>query len=250
MPKRTFITQENKMPGHKPKKDRHGNACGDLKVKPLLVDHSEPPVHVFKKYKVQKERLSVMCEKILLDKDLPLKAILLMDNAPAHPPGLEEDLLEEFQFIWILFLPPNTTPLIQPMDQQLISNFKKLYMKEMFRRCLDMTDGSGSTLADYWKHQFDIVGCLQLIKTAREGVSQRNLNACWRNLWPDCVVSPGNSTQQSAVVEIVSLGRTMGLEVSEEDVTELVEIGSIDLSTKGLLALQQEQQQGSCLLHF
>ncbi|KAJ7313566.1 hypothetical protein JRQ81_005059 [Phrynocephalus forsythii] len=37
----------------------------------------------------------------------------------------------------------------------------------------------------------------------------------------------------------------MGLEVSKEDITELVEIGNIDLSTEDPLALQQEQQQGS-----
>ncbi|KAJ7329940.1 hypothetical protein JRQ81_016114 [Phrynocephalus forsythii] len=53
----------------------------------------------------------------LAEKNLPLKPVLLRDNAPAHPPGLEEDLVEEFSFIQIIFLPPNTTPLIQPMDQ-------------------------------------------------------------------------------------------------------------------------------------
>ncbi|CAI5790600.1 transposable element-derived 1-like [Podarcis lilfordi] len=154
MPKRTFITQEEaKLPGHKPMKDRLtllfcANASGDLKIKPLLVYHSENP-RAFKKHKVDKEQLSVMwrsnskawvtrvlfvdwvnlafgpaVKQYLLDNDLPLKALLLMDNAPAHPKGLEEDLLEEFSFINIMFLPPNTTPLLQPMDQQVIANFK------------------------------------------------------------------------------------------------------------------------------
>ena len=64
-------------------------------------------------------------KQYLLDNNLLLQVLLLMDNAPAHPPGLEEDLLEEFKFIKIMFLPPNTTPVLQPMDQQVIANFKK-----------------------------------------------------------------------------------------------------------------------------
>ncbi|GFT42071.1 tigger transposable element-derived protein 1 [Nephila pilipes] len=49
MPNRTYITAEEKMmPGHKPMKDRLilalcANACGDCKIKPLLVYHSENP---------------------------------------------------------------------------------------------------------------------------------------------------------------------------------------------------------------
>ena len=34
-------------------------------------------------------------KKSLLGKNLPLKALLVMDNAPAHTPGFEDDLLEE-----------------------------------------------------------------------------------------------------------------------------------------------------------
>ena len=70
------------------------------------------------------EVFSPAVKRYLREKGLPLKCLLVMDNAPAHPPGLEEDLLEEYKFIKIQFLSPNTTPLIQPMDQQVISNFK------------------------------------------------------------------------------------------------------------------------------
>ncbi|XP_053246962.1 tigger transposable element-derived protein 1-like [Podarcis raffonei] len=139
MPKRTFITQEEaKLPGHKPMKDRLtllfcANASGDLKIKPLLVYHSENP-RAFKRHKIDKEQLSVMwrsnskawvtrvlfvdwvnlafgpaVKQYLLDNDLPLKALLLMDNAPAHPKGLEVDLLEEFSFINIMFNCTNCT---------------------------------------------------------------------------------------------------------------------------------------------
>lgn len=170
MPRRTYITAEEiKMPGHKPMKDRLtlalcANASGDCKVKPLLVYHSENP-RAFKKHKILKERLEVMwrsnpkawvtrqffvewvnlvfgpaVKKFLEENDLPMKCLLIIDNAPAHPSGLEDDILEEFSFIKVLFLPPNTTPLLQPMDQQVISNLKKLYTKHMFKQCSDITE--------------------------------------------------------------------------------------------------------------
>ena len=56
-----------------------------------------------------------------------------MDNAPAHPQALIDDLVGDLSFIKVKFLPPNTTPLIQPMDQQAIASFKKLYIKNCFQ---------------------------------------------------------------------------------------------------------------------
>ncbi|GFQ76632.1 tigger transposable element-derived protein 1 [Trichonephila clavata] len=64
MPSRTFITkEEKKLPGHKAMKDRltlmiSSNASGDLKIKPLLVYHSENP-RIFKKNNVIKSKLPV-----------------------------------------------------------------------------------------------------------------------------------------------------------------------------------------------
>ncbi|XP_035210630.1 tigger transposable element-derived protein 1-like [Stegodyphus dumicola] len=64
MPSRTFITkEEKKLPGHKAMKYRltlmfSSNASGDLKIKPLLVYHSENP-RIFKKNNVIKSKLPV-----------------------------------------------------------------------------------------------------------------------------------------------------------------------------------------------
>ena len=43
----------------------------------------------------------------------------LFDNAPAHSTSLEETLVNEFDFIQAKVLPPNTTPILQPIDQQM-----------------------------------------------------------------------------------------------------------------------------------
>jgi len=203
MPKRTYITIEEKaLPGHKPMKDRLtlllcGNASGDFEVKLLLVYHSENP-RVFKKNNVQINKLSIKwrshhkawvtrqlftkwfnevfvpsVKEDLEEKNLPLKALLVMDNAPAHPQGLEEDLGAEYGFIQVKFLPPNTTPLIQPIDQQVISNFKKLYTKALFQSCFEIASEAELNLTDFWKDHFNILHCLRIIDKAWSQDSHR-----------------------------------------------------------------------------
>jgi hypothetical protein len=54
----------------------------------------------------------------------------VLENAPAQPPGLE-DFSAEYGFIQMKFLHSNITPVIQPLEQQVISNFKKLYTKAL-----------------------------------------------------------------------------------------------------------------------
>ena len=144
------------LPGHTPMKDRLtllmcGNVSGDFNLRPLLACHSDDP-RVFNWNNVMKSKLPVMwranakawvtqqffnewmhevlapcMKKYLQDKGLPLKCLLLLDNAPFHPPGLETDLVKESDFIEVKFLPPNTTPISQPIDQQVTSNHKNLH---------------------------------------------------------------------------------------------------------------------------
>ncbi|KAF6372006.1 hypothetical protein mRhiFer1_009745 [Rhinolophus ferrumequinum] len=106
---------------------------------------------------------------------LPVKCLLVMENAPAHLPGLEDELMEEFSFISVKFLPPSTTPLIQLMDQQVISNFKKLYTKALFQRCFDVTSDTELTIREFWKSHFRYPTLLTSHRQSMEGcVSQNN----------------------------------------------------------------------------
>lgn len=281
MPKRTYITTEEKaLPGHKPMKDKLtlllcGNASGDFKIKPLLVYHSENP-RIFKKNKVLKNKLSVMwrsnpkawvtrqfftewfeevfvpsVKKYLEEENLPFKALLVLDNAPAHPPELE-NLSGESGFIQVKFLPPSTTPFIQPMNQQIISNFKKLYTRAVFQKCFEVTSETELTLRVFWKNHFNILEAMRIIDIAWRQVSYKTMRSSWQKLWPASVPAkdlegpqPVAEPEQDAdvVEDIVSLGKSMGLVLDSEDVEELMKDHNIELSTKELQELHKEQQE-------
>ena len=59
-------------------------------------------------------------------KEIPFKMILLIDEAPSHPPAT---LINFDPRVEVVFLPPNTTSLLQPMDQEVIKTFKAYYTR-------------------------------------------------------------------------------------------------------------------------
>ena len=69
--------------------------------------------------------------------NLEHKARLILDNAPGHSPN-PDDLPDNVQ---VIFLPPNTTCLIQPMDQEVMSTFKAYYLLRTFNQLIEFTDG-------------------------------------------------------------------------------------------------------------
>ncbi|KAK1332815.1 LOW QUALITY PROTEIN: hypothetical protein QTO34_006346 [Cnephaeus nilssonii] len=259
MPTRTYVTQEEEsLLGHKPADVIVAwNASGDFRMKPLLVYHSGNP-GVFKKDNVMRNKVHVMwkahfskawvirqffiewihevfAQKYLWEEQLPLRT-LGMDKDPAHPPGLESELVEEYSFITVRFLPPNSTPLFQPMGQQVISNFKKLDTEILFNRCFEG-----------WKEHFNILTGLRLIEKAWGEVSSRSMQSAWKKLWPEFVALrdfEGFEDEPVSVVEaIVSLSKSMGLEVDDDDGKEMLEDLTTELTTEELQDLQREQQE-------
>ena len=97
--------------------------------------------------------------------------MFVLDNASSHPEDLESILEIQFDFIKVQFLPPNTTSIIQPMDQQVISCFKKLYTRAVFHRLFEVTHSSEKTLKDFWKTEFNILYATAFIKTSCQGVT-------------------------------------------------------------------------------
>ena len=67
-----------------------------------------------------------------------VKAVLLLDNAPAHP--ADTILSSKDGKVKAMFLPPNTTSLLQPMDQGVIESMKRHYRSLYLHQCLVVTE--------------------------------------------------------------------------------------------------------------
>ena len=63
--------------------------------------------------------------------------LLLLDNAGCHPPEMVQD---KFSNIKILFLLPNTTSKLQPLDLGIIANFKVHYKRLFLQHVLARID--------------------------------------------------------------------------------------------------------------
>lgn len=163
LPSKTLASgQEKSAPGHKRSKERVtvmacSNASGKHKL-PLMVigkaarpralkDISPKALPVY--YKSQKsawmdatlftnwfkEEFVPSVTKFLKRNGFPIKAMLLMDNAPSHP---GEEL--HVGNIVVKFLPPNVTSIMQPMDQGVLENIKKNYRRLYLEHVLLYTE--------------------------------------------------------------------------------------------------------------
>ena len=74
-----------------------------------------------------------------------MKSLLLLDNAPVHPDSAS--LVSKEGDIKAMFLPTNTTALVQPMDQGVLEAMKRRYCKAMLRSLLLEDRGEGQLLS-------------------------------------------------------------------------------------------------------
>ncbi|GFV28065.1 tigger transposable element-derived protein 1 [Trichonephila clavipes] len=158
-------------------------------------------------------------EAYMKEKSLDFKVLLTVDNAASHP-QLEHPNVQ------LVFLPPNTTSLIQPLDQ------------------------------DVWK-QFSIFDCLIHVASASAQIRPRTLNACGKKIWPACVTD--NTTTQTSTLsdEIINLAHEIGGDgfntFSHDDIDELLVDDALrdndiidltlDLTVDGVVGLEGENDE-------
>ena len=103
------------------------------------------------------------------------KVILLLDNCIAHK--LRTVKFQEDQQFELVFLPPNTSSIIQPMDQGVILKTKRAFHCRMLRRVLTYF---GSVEEFYEKYNFK--DCIDLLDEAWREVSASNIWNSWNNI--------------------------------------------------------------------
>ncbi|XP_067930806.1 tigger transposable element-derived protein 1-like [Watersipora subatra] len=176
------------------------------------------------------------------DNRIPFKILLVLDNAPGHPP-----LFDDFHpDIKVVYLPPNTTSLLQPMDQGVITNFKKYYTRQTYRMALKAVDSDPDvTLQNYWKSH-NIFNCVKNIDASWREVIEVNLNAVWRLLCPQFVNDLRGVDQEGIDKKIfstlVGLSDKLKLDLRKENFEELLGSHGEEVSNQDLMDLEAEQR--------
>ncbi|UYV77412.1 CENPBD1 [Cordylochernes scorpioides] len=173
-----------------------------------------------------------------IKENLNFKALVIEDNAPSHPVYVDE-LSENVKFVF--FFQPNTTPIIQPMDQGVISTFKGYYLRRTFKLLLSETDGQDKpTMLEFWK-MFSIMKAIKIISDSWEEVKPSCMNGVWRKIWPECVHRSAAEVDGTPAVrhEISNLARESNFEgIEETDINELLTSHNQEFSNKELLQLE------------
>ncbi|XP_055910863.1 jerky protein homolog-like [Eupeodes corollae] len=201
LPEKTYVAREEKTsPGRKVEKARITflactNATGLHKIKPMIIGKSKKP-RCFKNFDIPVDYRSSknawmttdifkdwfhnlfvpQVQDFLRKEGLPIKAVLLLDNAPCHP---SEALLKtDDGSIFTMYMPPNVTPLIQPMDQNAIRVTKLYYRKSLLRLAVGKKD-----VLNFLK-SLTIKDAVSLFAIAWSQLKPDVIEKCWRNILP------------------------------------------------------------------
>ncbi|XP_036596148.1 tigger transposable element-derived protein 1-like [Trichosurus vulpecula] len=204
------LSQEKDAGTFKASKDRvtillGSNASGNIKLKPLLVYHSEIPKHMrgFSKLNLpviwksnRKAWVTVdMLNDWIVNHFCPVvqcycteygfepKALLVLDSSMGSLSNF--DSLQTCIPIEVLFLPPNTASLLQPMDQGVFAVFKAYYLRCAFSQLLEVNSSNKELeIGEIWK-DYNIMKAIDNIKIAWAEVNSHCLSGVWRKVWPD-----------------------------------------------------------------
>ena len=98
------------------------------------------------------------------------KIILLIDNCPVHPS------IDNLVSTELIFLPPNTTSMLQPMDQGVIWSLKDHYKTISIKKLIEAIEKKKSL------PEFSILDAMQMLDVAWGKVRIKTIVNCFENL--------------------------------------------------------------------
>lgn len=101
------------------------------------------------------------------------KICLIVDNCSAHP----KDCIGKYEMIEIIFLPPNVTSLIQPMDAGIISVLKHLFRTGLVARLLDEMEKTPAN--EPLTSDFNLYDAAKMCGELWNGLSAETIEKCF-----------------------------------------------------------------------
>lgn len=153
------------------------------------MDMSQLPVHYFSQHnawmsasifeKWFHDFFVPRAKKFCSEMGIEYKILLLLDNAPVHP--TLEILKSRDGKVTSMFLPPNTTSILQPMDQGILESMKRRYKKRLLRHLIIENEASSLPIPNILK-KLTIKEAVYWSAHAWEETKQVTLNRAWNKL--------------------------------------------------------------------
>ncbi|KFD66199.1 hypothetical protein M514_10264, partial [Trichuris suis] len=151
-------------------------------------------------------------KKYLQQVGLEFRLLLILDNAPCRP----EAVSYENRRVEVVFLPANTTALLQPLDQGIIRFLKVSYTRLVFDRIRAALDADPDLdVTRRWK-LFTIADAIEFIKVAVDELRPATVKACWKNLWTGGALGSHALPEIEGEIEkVVDAAKEIGGDLSE-----------------------------------
>ena len=116
------------------------------------------------------------------DNQLTNNIVLLVDNCTAHAVNVT------LNHIKLIFLPTNTTSLLQPLDQE-IRSLKAYYRREMRANVLEQIEDVKKVSANNLAKKTDLLEALHLLALSWKHVSEETIQSCFKKGGFSCTTS-------------------------------------------------------------
>ncbi|XP_055371533.1 jerky protein homolog-like [Condylostylus longicornis] len=223
IPDKTYVSNKEKnAPGRKVCKQRLTflactNASGDHKIRPLVIGKSKNPrclknkhipvdydssksawmtCSIFKTWFDTKFIPQVRC--YLEQKGLRKTALLLLDNAPSHPP--EDELISDDGQIITMFMPPNVTALIQPMDQNCIRITKLKYRNLLLSHII----ANKAEDLEFILKKFNLRNAVTNLSKVWESLEPVMIAKCWKKIFSTSFDNEYDSEDEIPLINLKS----------------------------------------------
>lgn len=201
------------------------NALGDHITKPMLINSSLSPQTTFPIH-WRTNKYARLTSDIFRDwfyncfvlevqnysksLNIPFKALLVIDNAAEYALDLEHPNVK------LLYVPLNITWIVQPLKQGITKMIKAYYIHKTINLNTDV---------------FTTAKCIELLLLSIQELKPSILNACWKNVWPECVLQE-NATLDPTIINIEPTLNIKGRDIYNfiNDGTDLDEVELVELA--------------------
>ncbi|XP_037527773.1 tigger transposable element-derived protein 6-like [Rhipicephalus sanguineus] len=191
MPSKTHALKGDPCPGGKHSKLRVtvllcANMDGSHRLKPFVIGRSKKPTcfknqHIPVRYRSNKKAWMTrqLFEEWLLEVDGIMegqgrKVVLLLDNCSAHAVSPKLTSIE------LMFLPPNTTAGLQPLDAGIIANFKALYRRRVLEWLILVIDRPAPGTSADAELKISLLKAVRFVYGAWYEVKQSTISNCFK----------------------------------------------------------------------